>query len=279
MSFILDALKKAEAERQRQTGPTLLEVRVTPPRRRIPLWTLVIGALLGVNMLLLLVFVLRRPAAPLAAATSAPTATSATSAPAPGSPGQTAATPAPSAAPIPQTNGSVPVPALQGVSPADPGAVTAAAAGAAVPPPTARLPTYPSAVATAPTVSPGPGEMPAAPDVVSRGGIDGGPGGDNPADYEPAVSANGRAAAGSSRGADSGSHAEPPSLSEIGGDLPNLRLDLHVYSTRPADRYALINMHRVHEGDVLPEGPRVVAIQADGVELSYRGQAFMLHPQ
>jgi hypothetical protein len=30
---------------------------------------------------------------------------------------------------------------------------------------------------------------------------------------------------------------------------------------------------------VLPEGPRVVAIQADGVELNYRGQDFMLHPQ
>jgi hypothetical protein len=35
----------------------------------------------------------------------------------------------------------------------------------------------------------------------------------------------------------------------------------------------------VREGDVLPEGPRVVAINRDGVELSYRGQEFMLHPQ
>ena len=56
MSFILDALKKAETERQRQSGPTLLEVRVTPPRRRIPLWTLIISALLGVNILLLLLW-------------------------------------------------------------------------------------------------------------------------------------------------------------------------------------------------------------------------------
>ena len=61
--------------------------------------------------------------------------------------------------------------------------------------------------------------------------------------------------------------------------MPDLRLDLHVYATHPADRYALINMHRVHEGDVLPEGPRVVAIDRDGVELSYRGTEFMLHPQ
>jgi hypothetical protein len=52
-----------------------------------------------------------------------------------------------------------------------------------------------------------------------------------------------------------------------------------VYAARPADRYALINMHRVHEGDVLPEGPRVLAIDRDGVELSYRGTEFMLRPQ
>ncbi len=157
--------------------------------------------------------------------------------------------------------GSVPAPSLQGVSPADPAAINAAAAAAAVPAPM-RPANYPSSVATAP-VSPGPAELPAAPDVVARGGIGGGPGGDNPADYEPAISANGRAAAaGSSRASDGAAHAEPPSLAEIGGDLPSLRLDLHVYSTRPADRYALINMHRVHEGDVLPEGPRVVANQA-----------------
>jgi len=73
--------------------------------------------------------------------------------------------------------------------------------------------------------------------------------------------------------------SEPPSLSEVGGDLPELRLDLHVYAARPADRYALINMHRVHEGEVLPEGPRVLSIDRDGVELSYRGTEFMLHPQ
>ncbi len=79
MSFILDALKKAEAERQRQTGPTLLEVRITPPRRRFPLWMLIIGGLLGVNILLLGFFALRRPvvvaAAPSAPATLTPAAT------------------------------------------------------------------------------------------------------------------------------------------------------------------------------------------------------------
>src|SRR5579863_830487 len=87
MSFILDALKKAEAERQRQTGPTLLEVRITPPRRRFPLWMLIIGGLLGINILLLGFFALRRPvvvaAAPSAPVTLAPAATPAPAAVAP----------------------------------------------------------------------------------------------------------------------------------------------------------------------------------------------------
>ena len=52
-----------------------------------------------------------------------------------------------------------------------------------------------------------------------------------------------------------------------------------VSARRARDRYALINMHRVREGDVLPEGPRVLAITREGVALDYRGQDFMLRPQ
>jgi len=49
MSFILDALKKSERERQRQTNPGLFEMKVAPPRNRFPIWAVVIGALLIVN--------------------------------------------------------------------------------------------------------------------------------------------------------------------------------------------------------------------------------------
>jgi hypothetical protein len=35
-------------------------------------------------------------------------------------------------------------------------------------------------------------------------------------------------------------------------------------------------MHRVREGDVLAEGPRVLAITREGVALDYHGQDFML---
>jgi hypothetical protein len=62
MSFILDALKKSEAERQRQAGPALLEMRVVRPQRRIPAWLIVLGAVLIVVNLGGLVWLLLRPA-------------------------------------------------------------------------------------------------------------------------------------------------------------------------------------------------------------------------
>ncbi len=53
MSFILDALKKAESERHRHVAPVLMDARVAPPRRGLPAWAWVLGAVLLVNLLLL----------------------------------------------------------------------------------------------------------------------------------------------------------------------------------------------------------------------------------
>jgi general secretion pathway protein B len=52
MSFILDALKKSESERKRQTGPVLMDVRIAAPRRRWPGWVWVLGAALLANLAL-----------------------------------------------------------------------------------------------------------------------------------------------------------------------------------------------------------------------------------
>jgi general secretion pathway protein B len=93
MSFILDALKKSESERHRQSGPVLMDVRIAPPRRRIPPWAWVIAAVLLVN-LAVLSWVLwlspshRTETAPMATASApalvaAPVATPATPAAAP----------------------------------------------------------------------------------------------------------------------------------------------------------------------------------------------------
>jgi hypothetical protein len=50
MSFILDALKKSERERQRAAGPGMFAGKVLPPRARVPVWAIALGALLGVNL-------------------------------------------------------------------------------------------------------------------------------------------------------------------------------------------------------------------------------------
>jgi len=87
MSFILDALKKSEAERQRQAGPALLEMRVMRPQRRVPVWLIVIGAVLIVVNLGGLIWLLLRPS-PVAPATqvAASPAVGGASSGAPGSP-------------------------------------------------------------------------------------------------------------------------------------------------------------------------------------------------
>ena len=70
MSFILDALKKSETDRQRQSGPSLFEVKVAAPRRRLPIWAVAIAVLLGINLIVVSWMLLRRPSPQQSAATS-----------------------------------------------------------------------------------------------------------------------------------------------------------------------------------------------------------------
>jgi len=59
----------------------------------------------------------------------------------------------------------------------------------------------------------------------------------------------------------------------------SLHLDVHVYSETPRERFVLINMRNYHEGDRLQEGPLVDAITPGGVILSFRGQRFRMQAQ
>jgi general secretion pathway protein B len=59
MSFILDALKKSEIERQRQTVPGLMDTRIAQRRGRLPVWALLLGLLLAVNIIVLAVVLVR----------------------------------------------------------------------------------------------------------------------------------------------------------------------------------------------------------------------------
>ncbi len=71
----------------------------------------------------------------------------------------------------------------------------------------------------------------------------------------------------------------PPTMMELlatGTVLPQMTLELHVYSRTPAQRFIRINSASYREGDVLSEGPRVVSITQEGVILDSRGQEFLL---
>jgi general secretion pathway protein B len=242
MSLILDALKKSEAERQRQSGPTLLEVRISQPRRRYPTWVIAVGALLALNMLLLVVFMLHRPAS--------------------------------SQAQVPQTGAAAVAPAAAATAPA-PSVPAAPSSGVGAP---VAPSTHTPVLDTSAPADGGIGMLPPVPRISQQeASADGQDSSGNPADDEPAVPP-GRDAA-SSEHDSAGHYASLPNFSDVGGDLPELRLDLHVYAEHARDRYAMINMHRVREGDALPEGPRVLAITREGVALDYRGQEFMLRPQ
>ena len=243
MSFILDALKKSESDRQRQSGPSLFEVKVAPPRRRLPLWAVAIAVLLAINLIVIAWMLLRHPAAPnlATAAASSPSAAA----------GVARASPA--AAPAGSEPGPVAAPAADQGNGHQDGTAGSGARSRTEPPPAAAASTGPA--------NPAPAQPPAA---------------NNPSDYAPAVEP--ATPAGSAASAGTGSTDGLAIYQQIvnSANLPELHLDLHVYADRPQDRFAMINMHRVAEGDSLPSGVQVDAIRPDGVVLSYHGTRFLL---
>src|SRR5512143_516544 len=81
MSFILDALRKSEHDRQKQTGPGLAEVPMAPSRPKKNVWATAAVVLLIINLIAVGVLLLRRASHQAPAATpTAPAATAATAA-------------------------------------------------------------------------------------------------------------------------------------------------------------------------------------------------------
>lgn len=234
MSFILDALKKSESDRQRQGGPALFEVKVAPPRTRLPLWAIALALLLAVNAVIVAWMMLRHPSPPAQATAAAGPGAAVTAVPA-------------------LATGAVAQPAPTVVT----GAAVASAAAATQPPLTAPPP-----AATLPAAG-----------VAASGGTEE----PNPEDLAPA------AEPGPSLG---GGHVRRdtadgvPLYQELavapGAKMPQLRLDLHVYAARPQERFVMINMHKLREGEALPEGVRVESITPEGAVMSYNGSRFLL---
>lgn len=154
MSFILDALRKSEHERQRQAGPAIAEMPIARPASRLPLALGVIGALLAVNLAVLLYFMLRQDAPEVQRAEAVPAAATA--------PAATAPAPLPAAAAVPPAEtGTAPVPApvARELQP-----LADVAATMAPPPPQYEPPSAPD-----PSLLPAPRDAPAVADRAQPG--------------------------------------------------------------------------------------------------------------
>jgi general secretion pathway protein B len=224
MSFILDALKKSEIERQRQSVPGLMDTRLRERRNRLPVWAIALCVLLGIN-LLVLTFVLTRKSAP-AAQTTHP-------------------------------------------------AAAASAPEAAVPPETEHFSPLGTAPVYAPEIPVAAGESPAPRSPTIR-----------KVWAEPVIAAVHPARRPDPLLTDEDAKADQemlPSISEMNltgaQALPEMHLDVHVYATRPAERFVYVNMRKYHEGATLQEGPTLEHIRRDGVVLSYQGLRFILPRQ
>ena len=218
MSFILDALKKSEADRQEKSTPDISDVptAAAPSRSGLGAWYLV--GFLSIVVVALIAVLLRPAKGP------APIVSQELTLPARGEP-------APERAP-PSTSTDTVLP--------DPPASREDSRPAPEPPPRAE-PAPSEPVARAPQPAPASETQAASPTVRD----------------EPYLTFNDLRATGSI-------------------DLPDLHIDLHVFSEEPGNRFVFINMNQYRENAVLTEGPRLREITSDGVLLEYVGTTFLL---
>ena len=203
MSFILDALRKSETERQHKGSAEFANVPTSSEGRRgPPAWLWLLGVLLLINLVVLVGILLRpevRPAPELVEST-------------------VVATPAPE--PAASDDFASRVAAARENAPRR----EAPVADASDEPPTTAEPV--SEPATSRSIA----MLPTIHEVQARGLV----------------------------------------------SLPELHVDIHVYSESPGDRFVFINMSKHNEGSRLSEGPLVEEITPDGVVLSMNGTTFLL---
>jgi general secretion pathway protein B len=62
----------------------------------------------------------------------------------------------------------------------------------------------------------------------------------------------------------------------VRASVPEIKFSVLVYSSKPSDRFVLINGQRLREGDSLPSGPEVAEIRRDGVVFTHRLYRFLV---
>ena len=205
MSFILDALKKSETERQQQASAEFATIPAGRDNPGLPKWLWVLGFLLAINLAVLLAFALRPDEQPAVVAVPFMAASEPLAAPSFAEQLEVA-----------RSNAPPSQPARASVDPVDNAT-------------TMRTTQLPAATRPAGSTT-NTATLPTFHEVVANGSI----------------------------------------------DLPDLHLDIHVYSDAPEDRFVFINMSKQREQSRLSEGPVVTEIAPDGVILEYHGTRFLL---
>ncbi|GAB3685657.1 general secretion pathway protein GspB [Salinisphaera aquimarina] len=67
-----------------------------------------------------------------------------------------------------------------------------------------------------------------------------------------------------------------PAMEDMGGAVPQVTINGHLYSSVPGRSFILVNGRRYHEGERLAAGPAVESIDAKGATLNYRGQRYQV---
>jgi general secretion pathway protein B len=213
MSFILDALKKSERERQRTAVPGISDLPVVVESRQSLPWAGVTIAAMLVGAGAFAWVWWQSPATPPAAP---PAAAVANDAPA-------AARPEPVAAPP---------------------------RAAATPPATRSLSGEATRVAATQRTAPAAAE--ASPPATT-----------SPASTRP-------------RGTVTDAPMSILEARASGMSVPELSLELLVFSDDPRQRFVYINARKYVEGDTLAAGPRLVEISTEGALLTFNGRTFLL---
>ena len=211
MSFILDALKKSESDRQRQNAPDISDVPTAAKTAPTPRWLLIVIGLLVINLVVLmgvLIYPMRGSEPASEVSVSEPAAATVARTP---RPAEVQPEPTPQLAPPPAT---METPAT----------------------------TTDSAVTREPyiaTVLPEPVVETRAPATQTQ------------------LTFNDLRASGNV-------------------SLPDMNIDIHVFSEKPSDRFVFINMNQYRENTTLAEGPLLREITTEGAILEYAGAIFLL---
>ena len=213
MSFILDALKKSETDRQQNSGAEFASVPTSPRAANVPRWLWFVGLLLTVNIVILIGLLVRSNAPPVTSSTT-------------GNASPTGAVATTRAAPPPVQDSFERQVAAAVQNPPEQQEQNPAREIDRPEPGTVR----PVLISQNPSAVPAGDLYPTLQEVRVNGSI----------------------------------------------NLPELHLDIHVYSSNPENRFVFINMSKLREGSQLTEGPVVAEITLDGVVLDHLGQLFLL---